>query len=67
MREDWDFEKGSDGKGFHVNASLGNDKVAFCQKGYSSENMYRDRTKMLGERYHHDGPEEAARWFQGRR
>ena len=32
MREDWDFEKGTDGKGYHVNASLGTEKVAFCKK-----------------------------------
>ena len=66
MREDWDFEKGRDGKGLHVNASLGDEKVAFCLKGGGSEENYRDRTKMLGERYHHDGPEKAAEWYQGR-
>ena len=66
MREDWDYANGEKGKGYHVNASLGDRKVAFCQAGMSSEAMYSDRTKMLGERYHHDGPEEAAKWFQGR-
>ena len=66
MREDWDFEKGENGKGYHVNASLGNEKVAFCQDGMSTEEMYRDITKMLGERYHHDGAEQAAEWFKGK-
>ena len=66
MRENWDFEKGEKGKGYHVNASLGNKKVAFCMEGGGSEDDHRDRTKMLGERYHHDGPEGAAKWYQGR-
>ncbi len=67
MRDDWDFENGENGKGYHVNASLGKEKRAFCKKGFSSEEDYRDRTKMLGERYHHDGAEQAAEWYQGRR
>lgn len=67
MREDWDFEKGEKKKRCHVNASLGDRKVAFCKEGGGSEAEYRDRTKMLGERHHHDGPEEAAKWFQNRK
>ena len=66
MREDWGFEKGENGKRYHVNASLVDEKVAFRQEGMSSEDMYRDRTKMLGERYHHDGAEQAAEWYQGK-
>ena len=63
MREDWDFKKGEKGKGYHVSASLGDRKVAFCKEGGGLKDDYRDRTKILGERYHHDGPEEVAKWY----
>ena len=64
VRDDYDFANpGGDGKGYHVNAQLGKEKVAFCWEGHSSPAMYYDRTNMTGERYYYDGPEEAAEWY----
>jgi hypothetical protein len=64
VRDDYDFANpGSDGKGYHANAQLGKEKVAFCQTGLSSQGMYYDRTNMTGERHYFDGPEAAAKWY----
>jgi hypothetical protein len=64
IRDDYDFANpGVSGKGYHVNTQLGKEKVAFCYNGHSTPATYHDRTKMTGERYYFDGPEEAANWY----
>jgi hypothetical protein len=67
VRDDWDYERGVSGKGYHVNASLGNAKKAFILKDErnSFESDYLDRTIMTEERHFHDGPEEAVGWYVG--
>ena len=67
MRDDYDYANRTSGKGYHVNAMLGQDRRAYTMGPNSSENQYIDRTNMTGERYYHDGPEAAAKWYQGQR
>jgi len=67
VRDDYDYANPKSGKGYHVNATLDKQKVAFTKGPDSSEREYIDRTNMTAERYYHDGPEEAAKWYQGER
>jgi len=67
IRDDYDFANPTaSGKGYHVNAQLGKETVAFCS-GQNSERQYFDRADMTGQRYYHDGKAEAFKWYLERR
>jgi hypothetical protein len=74
VREDFDYANSNSsgsgpgyaqggGKGYHVNVQLGKDSFAFVSTRERSEAAYQDRIQMLGERYHWDGPNNAAKWY----
>lgn len=66
VRDDYDFANpGPGGKGYHVNAQLGDWMIAFRKAGHSTQNDYFMRVNMTAERVHFDGPQAAAQWYTG--
>lgn len=46
-----------------MSLSCGREKMAFVSETERTESAYSMRCHMLGERYHVDGPQEAAEWY----
>lgn len=65
IRHDYDFALGMppQGKGYHVNVELPNEKYAYCSPNLT-ENYYADCVQMLSQRRLHDkDDDQVSRWF----